>query len=438
MDDKEANIDLVFRNGLKNYEVLPPPEIWDKITPAIQAQQRPYIFLRVAAMVAVLATLSILTYTWNDQAAGNLSNSSEIQEIVTGTPETEVNEAPLIADAGSVKRIEKSKPVFTPVIEEVISQPVADDTETSLDNPARIMAMSDIEKPAENSQLLVRENFSSRSLTPEEYADLRKSVISSPGSKNKWTIAALVSPTYISSFNSPADESASQLGSYEQSVVSYAGGIALSYKVNKRFSVQSGLYYTSYGTELSGITSFGGFKNYDQFKGNSNFEIHTTNGTVSTNNSDVYLIDNLSDSRMASYFDKTSFDPAKASLNYLNSSLRQDFGYLELPVIIRYKIVDRAFDFNVIGGVSSNVLVNNSVYTSVNGGKYEVGKTEGLNSVIFSSSLGMGMEYNLTGNLSINLEPTFRYYLNPFTNVSGINNVHPYSFGIYSGLSFKF
>ena len=26
MSEKGANIDLVFRNGLKDYEVLPPPE----------------------------------------------------------------------------------------------------------------------------------------------------------------------------------------------------------------------------------------------------------------------------------------------------------------------------------------------------------------------------------------------------------------------------
>ena len=33
MDEKGANIDLVFRNGLKDFEVLPPPEVWDNIHP---------------------------------------------------------------------------------------------------------------------------------------------------------------------------------------------------------------------------------------------------------------------------------------------------------------------------------------------------------------------------------------------------------------------
>ncbi|MCX6321282.1 MAG: hypothetical protein NTX93_05670, partial [Bacteroidia bacterium] len=79
----------------------------------------------------------------------------------------------------------------------------------------------------------------------------------------------------------------------------------------------------------------------------------------------------------------------------------------------------------------------NSVYTMVDGGKYPIGETEGLNLFTVSSSLGMGMEYSFSDKLSLNLEPTFRYYLNPFNEIAGSKN-HPYSFGIFSGVSYKF
>jgi len=68
------------------------------------------------------------------------------------------------------------------------------------------------------------------------------------------------------------------------------------------------------------------------------------------------------------------FDPAKANLQYMDNSLRQNFSYLELPVIMRYKLIDKTIDFNVIGGLSSNVLVNNAVYTSMDGSRQQVGK----------------------------------------------------------------
>jgi hypothetical protein len=108
-----------------------------------------------------------------------------------------------------------------------------------------------------------------------------------------------------------------------------------------------------------------------------------------------------------------------------------------LPVILRYKVIDKTIGVNLIGGLAYNLLVHNSVYTTINGSKYPIGDTKGLNPLSLSSSLGMGMEYNLSGKLSLNLEPMFRYYLNPF-NASAGSVVHPYSFGIFSGVSYKF
>jgi hypothetical protein len=104
---------------------------------------------------------------------------------------------------------------------------------------------------------------------------------------------------------------------------------------------------------------------------------------------------------------------------------------------VKYKIINKSIGINVIGGLSYNLLVHNSVYTTVDGTRYPVGDTKGLNSLTLSSSLGMGMEYNISGKLSLNLEPTFRYYLNPISASTG-SFIHPYSFGIFSGLSYKF
>jgi hypothetical protein len=83
------------------------------------------------------------------------------------------------------------------------------------------------------------------------------------------------------------------------------------------------------------------------------------------------------------------------------------------------------------------MLVDNSAFTYVSGVKYSIGKTDGLSNVNFSSSLGLGFEYNFSGKISLNLEPTFRYYLTPLGGLVG-SSIHPYSFGVFSGLSYKF
>jgi len=63
--NKEANIDLLFRNGLRDLEVLPPAEAWDNILPVIRRRQRPVILLRSAAVAAILLSISFLAYKWS-------------------------------------------------------------------------------------------------------------------------------------------------------------------------------------------------------------------------------------------------------------------------------------------------------------------------------------------------------------------------------------
>jgi hypothetical protein len=220
-------------------------------------------------------------------------------------------------------------------------------------------------------------------------------------------------------------------------VFSYSGGFAVSYKINKRLSVQTGVYYASHGQRIDGISAFGGFGKYFDTKGSSNFEVMTSSGTVHTNNPDVFLVDNALGNRIITAYTNDVFDPNKANLSYIGGAIIQNFNYLQMPVMLRYKIIDKNLDVNLIGGISSDFLLNNNVFARTAGGKYDLGKTEGMNSLAFSSSLGMGMEYSLSKKISLNLEPTFRYFLNP-TKIVSVSGMHPYSFGIFSGISYRF
>jgi hypothetical protein len=252
----------------------------------------------------------------------------------------------------------------------------------------------------------------------------------------RWSITALASPTYYMRPELRSSAISDQFSSSEKSRVSYSGGVGFSYKISKKLSIQSGLYYSSIGNEVDNINSFAGFRPFDYTKGDHNFEVLTSNGRIYTVNPDVFLID-MSGDRVVTKFTNDVFDPAKADLSYINSTLFQNFSYLEMPVTVRYKLIDKGVDFNLIGGLSYNLLINNSVNAVIDGSKYNIGKTAGLNPFMISSSLGMGMEYNLSEKISLNLEPTFRYYLNPFSNTRGVGG-HPYSFGVFSGLSYKF
>lgn len=435
MGEKGANIDLLFRNGLKDFEVLPPADVWEGIKPTSKIRYRPILYMRIAAVATVVLALSFLTYrlsregssvTPDSLTAFNVQTSAPVRPL---TPQVNINTPSnqIIYDYLPTTGLSEESAGAAPIDSFVDPSP--------------------INNFAENKSILLKDHKNSGELFPSilknhnnssqvRYADLQYLPEDIKKSENRWSIEAMASPTYYSRFSSGGDEFSKQLMSSEQPVISYSGGLALAFKLSKRLSIQSGLYYSSLGQKVDGINSFSGFKQYDNSKGDNNFQVLTTGGTIIATNPDVFLKADASN-RVVTAFSNDVFDPKKASLQYINSSITQSLSYLELPVILRYKIIDKTIGVNLIGGLSYNLLVHNSVYTTVDGGKYQIGDTKGLNPLALSSSLGMGMEYNFSTKLSLNLEPTFRYYLNPFSVTTGTFS-HPYSFGIFSGISYKF
>jgi hypothetical protein len=440
MDDRGANIDLVFRNGLKDYEVLPPPEVWDRVQPSIKVNSPHYIFLKVAAAVTVFATLSFLAYrinrevvtfpefnsvTMNVNAAtpvfSSVTSPSPVNQTLTVNPALYIYQNDIIPDPDNISIVYENQPPLSLVsdIQEVNS--LSNDKPSLQHGPLLI-----------NNSALPVKTFVIEDIETQFMPD-----VSSVKNTERWSIGALASPTYNSRVATNSTDFSKMLASSEHSMMSYSGGVAVSYKLNKRFTIQTGLYYSSMGQELEKVSSFSGFQKYDYTKGANNFEVLTSSGRVKTNNADVFLIASGPVERIQTVYTNDVFDPNKANLQVVNENLVQKFSFLELPVVLRYKFIDKAVDFNLVGGLSYNMLLSNFVYAPKDGGKYIVGETDGLNPVSISSSLGMGMEYSFSEKLSFNIEPTLRYYLNPFSNVNGSDS-HPYSFGLFSGLSFKF
>jgi hypothetical protein len=442
MDRGGTNIDIVFRNGLKDFEVLPPPEVWDNIHPVVKTKQKPFLLLRAAALITIILAMSLFSYMLSREFSGRTDSTVLALNVKASSPIMgAVFSGPAAETLSKVKLTSDSQGAFTDI--------VADTTGNALINKAvapDIAFLQDtrslstyIPEPL-HGPFIASMNASKGieySINEPDLQYIPSNTISNI--PYRWSISAIASPTYNSSFSTGTNGLSKQLLASEESATSYSGGVTFSYKVNKRLSIQSGIFYSSVGQLIDGINSFTGFQKYDITKGDRNFEVLTTNGLVFTNNGDVYLIATGAVERVmtASAYSIDGFDPQKASLQYLSSSIRQNFSYLELPVVLRYKLIDKKIDFNVIGGLSYNMLVNNSVFTMVDGSRYSIGKTEGLNHISLSSSLGMGMEYNFSEKLSLNLEPTFRYYLNPYNKVTG-STIHPYSFGIFSGVSYKF
>ncbi|HSP40096.1 MAG TPA: hypothetical protein VLN46_01600, partial [Gillisia sp.] len=64
-----------------------------------------------------------------------------------------------------------------------------------------------------------------------------------------------------------------------------------------------------------------------------------------------------------------------------------------------------------------------------------IGEANNINSLSFSTNIGVGVDYKISPQFQLNLEPILKYQINTFDKAQDVNS---YYFGIYSGFSFKF
>ena len=109
---------------------------------------------------------------------------------------------------------------------------------------------------------------------------------------------------------------------------------------------------------------------------------------------------------------------------------------MEIPLEINYALIDRTLGVNLISGISSMFLVDNSVSLESDSGTTEVGEANNVNAFNFSANFGVGFQYKLNEKINVQVEPLLKYHLNTFSNTAGA--FRPYSIGVYSGIRYKF
>jgi len=120
----------------------------------------------------------------------------------------------------------------------------------------------------------------------------------------------------------------------------------------------------------------------------------------------------------------------------IEGNLNQRMSYIEVPIELKYAVIDKKIGVNVIGGVSTLLLTENSLLLDSPALTTELGEATNINDLSFSTNIGLGIDYKLSDQLEFNLEPMLKYQLNTFSGNTG--NFKPYSVGVYTGVSFRF
>lgn len=234
---------------------------------------------------------------------------------------------------------------------------------------------------------------------------------------NRWQISSNVAPIYFSSTSdgSPIDPQFSDKKKDYKQNLSY--GVGVRYAINKKLSIRAGV--NSIGME------------------------YTTNDAVFYQTANAKPLAHVDQNLQGSALQIESKGASQGLELTPNANLMQKFdatinqrtGYYELPVELSYKLLDKKFGVELIGGMSTLFLNENVISMTSSGTTMDIGQANNLNSTHFSTNFGVGVKYNFLRSFQLNLEPMIKYQLNTF-NDSG--NYQPFFFGVYTGINYRF
>jgi hypothetical protein len=231
---------------------------------------------------------------------------------------------------------------------------------------------------------------------------------------DRWQIASSVAPVYFNSLagGSTIDAQFAENQKTTETQMSY--GLGVQYAVNKKISVRTGINKLNLGYNTNGI----------EFMPTLNGQILSN---VEPNNfGQTFMMQNVSG--------VTAFieNPIQTrDQGYLNQRL----GYLEIPLEIKYRLIDKKIGFTLIGGMSSMILTDNQINAVSSSFNTNLGEASNVNSFSFSTNLGVGLEYRFFKSFQANFEPMLKYQMNTFSN--NTSGFKPYFFGLYSGISYR-
>jgi len=398
------NIDRLFQENLKDFEVSPPDEAWDSIEnrliPRSNKRGLPFWFKisSIAALLVLFFSVGTIYFLPKNNLSKNVLQKQETKQeisdqkdsIKTITVEEKLKAMQKVVKALSKELAEiESSTKFAEKEEKNISKESVS-SQKSLNG----LLLSDAKK-------LPLTNFTEKEISKKEITE------------SKFSVATIFAPIYFSSFGEGSGVDAQFKNNPSSGNSSYSYGVKVAYQLSDKFSLQSGVNLISLGL--------------------------TTNNIYVTPGVSVVGFSNLSANPLLSRSADISAlkeNALTSDNNELGGSINQIFGYVEIPVEVKYNVTDGKFGINLVGGFSTLLLNRDEVFVETNSFTQSLGSSNNLRSLNFSGNIGLDIDYSIYKNLFINVSPMFKVQTNTFSKNSG--SLQPYYLGVYTGLNFKF
>lgn len=451
--EERKHIDRLYQEKFKDFEASPRDAVWKNISSKLQEKQRKKTVFPIWYRMAGIAALFALFFSYTSgffksnlkysapvaSNVGDNNNSIEVslasklytQKMLNSSlllhalrQQTELKEnweAQLVSNT-LTENSSNRKSGFTHIITKTKIKGLNSGKSYAFndfeENPSKITLYKDNKQPLNTGFVFNSEEFSD--LNELSSSEENKNDVKSNNMK-RLSISTVAAPIYYDNFGSAntVDDQFANNSSSGEITMSY--GINFAYNISEKVKIRSGVSKVGMSYNIKDI-AFTAAVNPLALSG-INYNGNIPNYKIENRN--VRPFSNISAS---ANFNRASL--ASPSSGYIN----QKIGFIEVPLEIEYVIIDKKIGFNIIGGASTLFLDENAISLKTNNFSTQLGESNQLNNISFSTNIGLGVDYEISNHFQLNIEPMFKYQINTYNT----SNVNPYYFGVYSGFSFKF
>ncbi|MCR9182312.1 MAG: outer membrane beta-barrel protein [Flavobacteriaceae bacterium] len=480
----KKQLDRLFKEQFRNMEVAPPPAVWENISAALHKKKQTrrvvplwYKLAGVAAALLVFFSVGSIFYNPSSTKVTLEDTKSPVPSETISPVEIQNNELHH-QDAVVEEAADKPSSIHTSNSEK--QQIVPQDIQESISSSGTIVKSSQQSNSVtENKNTQIKRSISesisdkdkiAQVVSPEQKPETKDThnnnplnteietiisdtetqikikeenkkslldyiaeknedalTISNPTPINRWEVAPNLAPVYYSSFGKGSSIDPQFSENSKSGDVNLSYGVKVSYAITEKLSIRTGinkvdLSYSTNDIEFAIASASGGLQSIDS-KGKGYAVAVGTRGSLQQPPSNLPTMTE----------DGTVIVPRNG---VIPGTMQQELDYFEVPLELKYSLLNKKFGVNLVGGMSTLFLNNNQVSVLSDGFQTEIGSANNLNNVSFSTNVGLGFDYKLSNRFVFNLEPMFKYQLNPYSDSS--IDFKPYYLGVYSGFSYRF
>lgn len=213
------------------------------------------------------------------------------------------------------------------------------------------------------------------------------------------------------------NQTGNQIQEGENHELSFSMGALLNYRFAKKWALQSGLSFSNTVININPSTVYASADGNGKIK----YRYNTSSGYA-------YVLPGFSNT-------------PNAGDSLFTTSAKHTLQYVSIPLGISYQVQKRKLLIAPTIGFAANFLTAATIETSFENTTQQESETltniEGLRKMYFSIFFSTNFQYQLRNKLSVSLNPTFRFAVNPI-NHNNIVQSFPYSLGVAAGVTYRF